>query len=286
MEQDPIRTYLLTRWPAYYAFMAGSLIAGLVIIVVGGVFGWWWLVASAALALLAVNYLLAASLWLARQMQDMVGMSASVWELGQLDPDERLAAIDLGLRQLTLRLRARLRKGRILAIDVYNPQMTPAPRLARLRAREFEWADTYQADPRLESLPGALDLLPLPDEHVSAVVLAQLLTELAQSGDRVQLLREVYRILAPGGRFIVIEPVRQAEAWWAYPVLGGLDSAESWHALFHMTGFQLHQTGPVNPLLYAFVWRKPGLSAPGQLRFKFAADPSPTPAPRSPFPTR
>lgn len=269
----PIRAYLLARWPAYYAWLGGGLVAGLIAIVLGGLYGAWWLILGTAAALLGLNYWLAVSLWLARHMQDLPGMSSVVWELGGLGPDERLAAIDLGCRQLVLRLRARLRTGSISAVDVYNPQLAPGRTLARRRAQESEQAYAYQADPRLEALQGSLSLLPLPDNHVPAALLAQVLTELNQYGDRVLLLQEVYRILGPGGRLIVIEPVRQREGTWAWPIMRGLDSAETWHALFHSVGFHLYQECPVNPLLYAFVWRKPALDTPQQLRFKF---PTPT----------
>lgn len=273
IHHNPVRAYLLARWPAYYAWLGGGLVVGLIVIVAGGLYGVWWLILGMATTLLGLNYWLAASLWLARHMQDLAGMSDVVWELGGLGPDERLAAIDLGCRQLVFRLRARLRTGSISAIDVYNPQLAPGRVLARRRTQEFEQAYAYQTDPRLEALQGSLTLLPLPDNHSPAALLAQTLTELAQYGDRVLLLQEVYRILSPGGRLIVIEPVRQREGWWAWPVLRGLVSAETWHTLFHSAGFHLYQECPVNPLLYAFVWRKPALDAPQQLRFKFPAPP-------------
>jgi SAM-dependent methyltransferase len=67
-------------------------------------------------------------------------------------------------------------------------------------------------DPRSGNLSGLVDelQLPLPDASFERIVLAHILENTEQT--RV-LLREVWRVLAPGGRLIVIAPNRQG--MWA-----------------------------------------------------------------------
>jgi hypothetical protein len=88
-----------------------------------------------------------------------------LYGLSQTRPSDKLASIDLGLRQKAIVLSQQLTSGRLFAIDIYNPQLMPDGAL--LRARRL--APHAIADPRLVWYDGNLTLLPLPDHSVSAV---------------------------------------------------------------------------------------------------------------------
>ncbi len=269
MDNEPIRTYLLARWPAYTRLLVAGLGGGLLLIVVSGALGRWDGVLALALLLLGLNYFLAASLWLARQSQDIHFLANTLWQLGQLGQDDRLAIVDLGLRRLAIALRSRLRKGRIIAIDVYNPQLSPHRALVRLRQVQYERSYDYQTDVRMEALEGRLDFLPLPDNYLPIVIMNQTLVELFQPGDRATLLREIYRILTPGGRLLLVEPARSWANWWLQPWLAGVPFIGEWEALFNQTAFQERVEQPINALLWGFVLHKPALPAPQQLALPF-----------------
>lgn len=269
MNDEPTRTYLLARWPAYPYLLAGGLGGGLLLLVISGALGWWGGVAALAVLLLGLNAFVAASLWIARQSQNIHLLANALWQLGQLGQDDPLGIVDLGLRRLAIALRSRLRKGRIVAIDVYNPQLSPDPTLARLRQVQYERSYDYQTDRRMEALEGRLDFLPLPDNYLPTVIINQTLAGLFQPGDRVTLLQEVYRILTPGGRLLVVEPARSRANWWVQPWLAGVPSLSEWEALFNQTAFQERLEQPINPLLWGFVLHKPARPGPQQLALPF-----------------
>ena len=81
----------------------------------------------------------------------------------------------------------------------------------------------------------------------------------AQIGDRVRLLNELYRVLKPGGRLIVVERIQSANTQWLAGVggLSGWNSAEIWQELLQDAHFQVGATESINPLLTAFQAIKP-----------------------------
>lgn len=91
-------------------------------------------------------------------------------------------------------------------------------------------------------LKGQIEAIPLPDTEVD-VVISNCVINL--SVDKAQVLREAYRVLAPGGRFAVSDVVFQGhipEAMrsdlesWAGCIAGALEE-ETYRQLLHETGF-------------------------------------------------
>jgi arsenite methyltransferase len=63
-------------------------------------------------------------------------------------------------------------------------------------------------DPRCEYVLGSVDELPLPDESVDVATTRSVLIYL---GDKLRALRELHRVLRPGGRLSIFEPINAFE---------------------------------------------------------------------------
>jgi len=214
------------HWPTYLLGYGGGAILALVVAIVSVTRGWWSFIPLVLALLLVLAYFFLVSLWVAyrRNEAEEVELLLS-W--AQVKPTDSLAYIDLGQRHLALRLVSYLTTGKVTIIDVYNPQLTTGAALVRARAYA---PPLLQGDPRIHWLDGSCDLLPLPDKCVPAVIMPYILSEFWQNGDREQLLREVYRILQPGGRLIMLEAVRQpSNALMFGPLVWGRPAAAYWH---------------------------------------------------------
>ena len=191
---------------------------------------------------------------------------ATVWQLAVLTRSDELLHIETGMRNVAIEVSKFLLNGRVTVIDVFNPQLMPNRSLLRTRRVAYENVILPLSDPRTVWIDGRFDRLPRLDSSAQVVVLDQVLCEMVQFGDRKRLLHEIYRVLQPGGRLIVVERILSAENQWLSGMGGvsGRDSAEAWQQLLTETHFNIASIEPINALLIAFQAVKPILK-PRQL---------------------
>lgn len=257
-------TEIAARWPTYLLGYGGGILLALLLIVLGSSRALWGLVALGLLLLIVVAYLLGAGLWAAYRRYDVPGQRPVdlFFELGRLTATTRFVHVGMGLRRTPQQMSRRLTSGRVTVLDVYNPQEAPGATLARAR-----YAVTpAPADPRLRWLEATITLFPLPDRSTSLVTIEEATGALWQHGDRLLLLREVYRILRPEGRLILAQPVRTQTAWLVY-ASGAmrLEPAAYWRRLLSETGFNVLRETDVQGLVTYFVAERPATGEMQQL---------------------
>jgi SAM-dependent methyltransferase len=252
---DAALRQVYSHWPTYLLGYGGGALFALIIVLVSVQQEWWGFIPLMLAFLLVLIYLFSASLWMAyRQNEQDDTLLLYTW--AQISPTDSLAHIDLGRRHIPLRLLRFLTTGKLSVIDVYNPQLTPGAALVRARNQATH---TVQTDPRLIWLEGSVDLLPLPDKSMPVVTMAYTLPEFWQSGDREQLLAEIYRVLKPGGRLILLERVRQPQnVMLLGPLVWNWPAAAYWSALLTQAGFTIRKQESLHAgLVHAFRADKP-----------------------------
>lgn len=231
--------YLATHWPTYLLLYGGAIV-GLLLLGFAAERGLNAVLLPALLLFVACFYFVLASLWAAHRLYDADGLQTHhrLFDMGQIRDTTRLAFIDLDGHHLALELGSRLASGQLVVVDVYHPQLTPARALARGRAR----AAPPPPDPRFVWRDGSISLLPLPDESVFAVVLHEVLWAFVQQGDRLALLREVQRVLAPNGRLLLAECVRTRHSWLLWgPAAAALPTPAQLQELAQAAGFTIQR---------------------------------------------
>lgn len=262
-------SYVYAQWPGYLLRYGGIILAFLMI-VAGLIIGWQMLVALGIVLLTAMFFLMLAALWTAHKLYDADTLQSDdlLFAMSQAQPTDKLANIDLGLRQQAIMLSRHLTTGKITVIDVYNPQLAAGASLARARLQ----APSTKQDPRLAWFDGHINLLPMPDSSVTAVFMSQVLSEFGQHGDRQTLLREIRRILKPNGRLLLTE---QTASWLNWLLVGTssakLQPAEYWRDLLLEAGFDIHRQENIQGLTNCFRADKPspfaGHQLPLQMKF-------------------
>jgi SAM-dependent methyltransferase len=255
--------HLSANWPIY-AVLYGGVVVVLFFAGISLQKGWPAFVPlMLALGIVLVYFLLTA-LWAAHQLHDLDGLRPYdvLFDMGQIKATDTIVHIDLGLRVTPLHLRRRLTTGKIVVVDVYNPQWTTSQSLARARTQAPQAPD----DPRLLWKNGRFDLLPLPDASVPFVMLDQVLSACWQEGDRMRLLHEANRILMPNGRLLLAERVRTQTNWLVYGPGGSrFKPAEYWQDLLLEAGFVVRRKQNLQGLISCFRADKPSGSEARQL---------------------
>jgi ubiquinone/menaquinone biosynthesis C-methylase UbiE len=231
-----------------------------------------WALLVVALPLFAIlAYFFLAAVWNAYQLHDVRAQRTAdmFFQLGQLEPRARFAHVGMGLRRTPVQLARRLTGGHLTVIDVYNPQLAPDPALARARIPAGS-PQLPPPDPRLQWRDGQIDLLPLPDGSVPLVTVDRALGHLWEEGDRLLLLREIKRILAPGGKLLIAEEARTKSAFLAWgPQVLRQPPLDYWRALLLEAGFHIRKETDVRGLIHYFVAEKPRIGELEQLTFDF-----------------
>jgi hypothetical protein len=242
--------YLYAHWPAYLLAYAGVILS-LLVIGVSAQRGWPAFIPLALAFMLVLIYFLLLSLWAAHQQYDPDGLQPHhvLFDMGRLQATDSFVYISLGLRQQVMSLSSRLTTGQIIVIDVYNPQWTTSRALARWRGRMA----SPPPDPRLTWRSGTFNLLPLPDKSVKAVVVCQVLSEFWQHGDRLALLREVYRILVPNGHLLLAERVQTQTNWLLMgPAAVNLPPVAYWRELLAAAGLRPGKEQALQGIVHCF----------------------------------
>ncbi len=260
--------YLFAHGPLYLGLYGGvvAILLGMGWAAAGG---WLAFVPLALAVVMVILYFLLASLWAAHRLYDVGGHQPHhlLFDMAQLRETDNFAFVDLNGRFQAVALGRRLTTGQIAVLDVYNPQLTPSRTLVRSRTRQ---PHPPTGDPRFVWRDGSINLLPLPNESVTAVILNEVLSEFWQIGDRETLLREARRILIPGGRVMVAERTRTQSNWIHIgPAALRLQNSQEWRNLLRRTGFILRREQEPGGLIHCFRADKPVPVEAQQLQLGF-----------------
>ncbi|HSH04657.1 MAG TPA: class I SAM-dependent methyltransferase [Anaerolineae bacterium] len=260
---DGIGGYLYVYWPRYLVGFGGGLLLALSLWLGAGMLGYELGALVGWLLLVVLLYFLLLQLWFIYRLEEKLTVYELLFSLGRVKPDEYVAQIDVGRRRSSWVIGRQLTTGKLVVVDLYNPQMTPKGALRRWR----ELGKYPVPDPRLVWREGRLGLLPVPDGEVTAVFLIQTLSELWHRGDRIRLLEEIYHILPPGGRLLMVEPARSVTNYLVWGPWGwDLPSTRYWRQLLGQAGFEPIREEWVEGMLVCYRADKPVPVVGGQLR--------------------
>lgn len=249
---EGVRNIVRFNWHFYAAAAGAALVlaAGLALTPADSAWrlgGW--------LALLAVLLPTLVSLGVSWYVYDASGLYAFEW-LPRLvgPPPRRLLNIHAGFDETSALLRQQFPAAELRVFDFYDPALHTEVSIRRARAAVAPYPGTEPVSPHA---------LPLPAAATDWVLVLLAAHEIREPAQRVAFLREIRRVLAPGGRAVVVEHLRDPANFLAYTI-GFLHfySRATWQAAFRNAGLHLLQEQKLTPFLSAFILSPDAGSAP------------------------
>jgi SAM-dependent methyltransferase len=228
-----------------YAVAAGACLAGTAAVAL--------LPLSPAPSLLIVTGLLLAGFWsvssllVSHWIYDLSPLSRWGWPGRCLPaPPRRWASLHAGLDETHGALAELFPEGG-RALDLYDPAEMTEPSIARARRLSL--------DPAAE--PADFRALPFPSGSLDAVFVVFAAHELRRPESRLRLFGEIARSLAPGGRAVVVEHLRDLRNFLAFgPGFLHFLPRREWLRLARESGLAAREERRITPFVAVFILEK------------------------------
>ena len=171
-------------------------------------------------------------------MQWRVGQSEA-WRLPEilkLRGDEKVLDVGCGLGRMTIAVAKQINKGKVIGIDIWDKMEI----LGNSPENAYANAKIEGVQDKVEFKTGNVLNLRFPDNHFDLVTSSSVINNLHSKADKMKALREIHRVLKTGGKFLMVEPLRNLRnLFYGWTPLGVwmLLPKDAWAKLLKNAGF-------------------------------------------------
>jgi len=170
-----------------------------------------------------------------------------------IEPGKNMVNINAGLDETSYILSQKYKPLNLTILDFYDPEKHTEISIARARR-------AYPAYPGTVSV--ATSNLQLAANSIDYAFLLFAAHEIRDSGERIDFFRHLNQSLAPDGRVVILEHLRDTVNFMAYNMgYNHFYSQKSWVATFKKAGLNIETELKVTPFLTAFVLQKNGTAS-------------------------
>ena len=153
----------------------------------------------------------------------------------ELGGNEKVLDVGCGLGKLTVGVAKHLNTGRAIGIDIWSKAEIPG----NSPERAYTNAQIEGVRDRVEFKTGNVLSIPFPDNSFDVVTSSSVINNLHSESEKLKALEEIFRVLRPGGKFLLLEPLRDLWGFLTFTVLGVwmLLPKDRWITFLEKTGF-------------------------------------------------
>ncbi len=209
----------------------------------------------------AAIYLLAASLIVSYVIYDRSPLYRFGWAVRWAgDSPQRIVNIHSGFDESSVALQAAFPDAELQILELHDPARMTEPSIARARRYQERIAPAWLSQMTARVTP---DSLTFADGSIDAAFAILAAHEVRIAEDRRKLFIEIARILSIGGRFILVEHLRNAANFLVFgPQFVHFYSRSTWLNVAQSAGLTLIQEDRITPFIGLFVFEKPKSGRP------------------------
>jgi ubiquinone/menaquinone biosynthesis C-methylase UbiE len=187
----------------YYALYIFTIMAALLVVtgVFVAIFVWW----LAGYIMIGLGLLMTLSYGISMKMARQTEHSDPSRVL-ELKGDEEVLDVGCGLGKMTVGVAKRLKTGKVIGIDIWDKTEIPGNSPERAYAN----AKIEGVSDRVKFRTGNVLSIPFPDNSFDVVTSSSVINNLHNDLGKLKALEEILRVLRPGGRFLMLEPLRDS----------------------------------------------------------------------------
>jgi len=200
-----------------------------------------WLIMAAFLYGLLMPLIVSAYVY------DFSGYYSFQWLKNLISNDEGvqlIVNINAGFDETSFIIKNKFPHSDLKVFDFYNAKQHTEPAIKRARKVSLVYPNTQQI---------ASNLIPLKNNSADIVFLLSAAHEIRSNEEKVQFLKECYRLCKPGGRVIMVEHLRDFPNFLAFSVgFSHFFSRSVWKNAFERAGFSSFQETKFTPFMSIF----------------------------------
>jgi SAM-dependent methyltransferase len=199
------------------------------------------------LIVIAFLYGLIMPLIVSAWVYDFSGYYNFHWLTSQISNDgdvKQIVNINAGFDETSFIIKHRFPGATLQVFDFYNASRHTEPAIKRARKVSLVYPNTKQI---------ASGAIPLEDKTVDLVFLLSAAHEIRSHAEKVQFLKECYRICKPNGKVIMVEHLRDFPNFLAFSIgFTHFFSRSTWKSAFEQAGFSSFRETKFTPFMSVF----------------------------------
>jgi ubiquinone/menaquinone biosynthesis C-methylase UbiE len=178
---------------------------------------------------------------------DFSGYYNFQWLKSQVSNSEQvnqIVNINAGFDETSFIIKNRFPASDLKVFDFYNARQHTEPAIKRARKVSWVYPNTQQI---------ASHSIPIEDKTIDIIFLLSAVHEIRSHDEKIQFLKECYRICKPGGSVIMVEHLRDFPNFLAFSVgFTHFFSRATWKNAFERAGFSSFRETKFTPFMSVF----------------------------------
>ncbi len=153
----------------------------------------------------------------------------------KLKGNEKVLDVGCGFGRMAIGVAKLLTTGRVIGIDIWDKMEI----LGNRPERAYQNAEIEGVHDKVEFKTGNILSIPFPDSSFDLVTCSSVVNNLHTEGGKFNALKEIFRVLGPGGTLLLLEPIKSLETFFLFTPLAfwELPSKDFWLELLDRAKF-------------------------------------------------
>lgn len=130
----------------------------------------------------------------------------------KLKGNEDVLDVGCGLGRMTVRVAKLLTTGKVIGVDIWDKMELFNNR----PERAYENAEIEGVRDKVEFKTGNILSIPFPDDSFDAVTCSSVVNNLHSEAEKLNAMKEIFRVLKPGGMFLMMEPIKSLGTFFLF----------------------------------------------------------------------